>query len=476
MKRFLKSHPKAIFVLTFAELCDRLSFYGILAVLVLYLPSHFHVSPDLALSVFGIYITLGFATPVIGGLIADGLLGNFRAALLGGFLMTIGCFVASLNSLHEFYFGLSILVIGIGLLKSPVTSQLGMFYPDGDARKKVAYTLFYVGMNIGAMLGPVLLSFLNFDEKYTVGLRLAAALNLIGTLVYLYFGLKGYLPARSKRQKKTFNPFKTTTFYAGLLGAIYGTYFLFLDAKNFSDTLLPFGAVIAIILLGLTLNQQGQERRNMIMLFFLTLISVFYFACAKQAESSVLMFISHGIDRHIFGYELPASSFTSIKPLAIILFAFCAAPLWQWYCKRYQQPRALTLISLGLAIAAIGFIFFGLAANMPSSKSDMLLFILILGYAFLGIGEICIMPTVTSSVSDLAPKRIQSTMMGVWFLSLAFSGYLSAVIAQIIANQTVLHNARQVYAASFTEIATIACLIALACYLLSKLTRLFMRA
>lgn len=464
MRRFFTHHPKAILALTFAELCDRLSFYGILAVLVLYLPQHFHISYSLALSVFGIYITLGFATPVVGGLVADSFIGNYRSVVTGSLLMSLGCFVASLNSLNDFFLGLSILVIGIGLMKSPVTSQLGMFYPDGDARKKVAYTLFYVGMNIGAMLGPLTLSFLNFDDKYTAGLQIAAALNLIGAIVYISFGLKGHLPRRHDSPVKKWNIGRLLVFYTGLIIAIIGTDYLFQDAKHFSDTLLPFGAIIAIILTGLTLNQTGQARRNMILLFLLTLITMFYFACAKQAESSVLMFISNDINRTIFNYNIPASSFTAIKPFAIILFAFCAAPLWQSYCKRRQQPQTLTLIALGLIFAAIGFVLFGFAADMVGNDKNSTLMVLILGYMFLGIGEICIMPTVTSSVSDLAPKNIQSTMMGVWFLSLAFSGYLSAIIAQMIADSSANTHASQIYAKSFLEIAMIAIIIALACY------------
>ena len=433
-----KTHPNSILVLTFAELCDRMCFYGILAILVLFLPGHFHQSNAITLACFGIYTTLGFATPVIGGLIADSFLGNAKSVIIGQCLLVAGCFIASIDHLSAFFLGLSIVVIGIGFLKSPVTSQLGLYYPDGDPRKKAAYTLFYIGMNVGAMLGPVIFGFLYVGDTYAHGLQAVGAITILSIVAYVVTYLKNNLPEEPNLRRLIPATLATNTvFLLAILAAIWGIFQLYIAAEHFKEALIPFGVVILLILLGVTLNEKGQSRKNMILLMTLTSLSVFYFACAKQTESTVLIFIQNEVDRYLFGYDVPAANFPAFKPFFIVLFALCAAPLWQAYCKHHKQPSAILLVAAGLAFAAGGFGVFSLAAKLTMGPhNDMVLTLLMVGYFLVGIGEVCIMPTVTSAVSDLAPKRIQSTMMGVWCLSLSFSSYLSAILAESIVHQS----------------------------------------
>lgn len=472
MSSFLRSQPRGMWTLCFAELCDRLAFYGILSTLVIYLTNHFHLRDAQAYAIFGIYTTLGFATPVIGGFVTDYILGASRSVVIGGFLIVLGCLILEEGQLTEFYLGVSVVITGIGLFKAAATSQFGLLYGEDSASKNAGYTLFYMGMNVGAILGPILFGIFALGHRYQVGYTYSALVMLAS--VCLYLCQYRYFYKHSKTKVQIQNRFWLWfAAFVGVFAMVAGIDELFQNAGYFGDILIPFGiGILALIALLAFIKKDRQTRLNIFQLLLLTLLSIFYFACAKQTESSLMLFINRNVNHSLFGWDLPTVAFASIKPLFIIGFAMAFAPLWQWYCKKHKTPHVTFMVTCGLALGAISFVVFALSAQMTQTTGfNWPLAGILLGLFLLGVGELCIIPAVTAAMSNLAPKDYQTTFMGIWFLSLAFSGYMASLIAKMNISPEVARASIHNFVATFWGIAELTAAVTVVSFVIWLLFR-----
>lgn len=399
-KSELWGHPKGLYVLFTAEMWERFSYYGMRALLVLTLVAAteaanpgFGMSDADALSLYGIYTGLVYFTPILGGWLADNYLGQRRSILFGGILMATAqftLFAATPHSLELFYVGLGLLIAGNGLFKPNISTIVGELYPQGDARRDSAFSIFYMGINLGAFIAPLVTSTLgeSADFGWRWGYFAAGVGMTLAVLTQAFFFPR----------------------YLGDVGIVPG-------AKR--DRELTGGVKQPL--------SKVEHDRLRVILFLFVFVTVFWLAF-EQAGGLMNIYADRYTDRVIGGTEVPAGYFQSLNPLFILLFAPMFSFLWMWLNKKDKSPDAPIKVFTGLILTSIGFVFLilGLFEIQVSGKANMMW--LILAYLFHTLGELCISPVGLSLMTKLAPLRLASLVMGVWFLMPAIASYLAGMV------------------------------------------------
>lgn len=400
VKSELWGHPKGLYVLFTAEMWERFSYYGMRALLVLTLVAAtesanpgFGMSDADALSLYGMYTGLVYFTPILGGWLADNYLGQRRAIMLGGVLMALAqftLFAATPHSLELFYVGLGLLIAGNGLFKPNISTIVGDLYPQGDARRDSAFSIFYMGINLGAFFAPLVTSTLG--ESPDFGWRW------------------GYFAAGVGMTLAVFTQMLMFPRYLGDVGIIPG-------AKR--DRELTGGVKQPL--------SKVEHDRLRVILFLFVFVTVFWLAF-EQAGGLMNIYADRYTDRMIGGTEVPAGYFQSLNPLFILMFAPVFSFLWIWLNKKDKSPDAPIKVFTGLILTSIGFVFLilGLFEIQVSGKANMMW--LVLAYLFHTLGELCISPVGLSLMTKLAPLRLASLVMGVWFLMPAIANFLAGMV------------------------------------------------
>jgi POT family proton-dependent oligopeptide transporter len=433
-----RTHPKALFYLFFVELWERFSYYGMRALLILYLTKAFAFSDDKAYGIYGAYGALVYATPVIGGLIADKLLGLRKAIMLGAVLMAIGHFAMAFPQQPVLFLALGFLIVGNGFFKPNISSLVGKLYPDGDPRRDSAFTLFYMGVNTGAFLTPLTCGAIGELYGWHWGFSLAGIGMVTGLIIFLVGGRnnayedKG-LPPNPALLAKKIAPFLS---YDRLL---YGAVFLCVPVMGYlvkhNDIakwlLLSLGSGMLLYLLGFALKQEKQQREKLFVILVLFVFTVLFWTFFELAGSSINLFTDRNVARTFLGYTLPTSMFQGVNPLFIILLAPLFAAAWKALSDRRAAMSAPTQFSLGLLQLGAGFFVLvaGAAAAGPSGLAP--LYSLVLAYLLHTTGELCLSPIGLSLVTKLSPKSITAFVMGIWFLSSSFAHTIGAEISKL---------------------------------------------
>jgi POT family proton-dependent oligopeptide transporter len=445
-----KGHPKGLGVLFATEMWERFNYYGMRAVLILFMTKALLFDKAFASNLYGSYTGLVYLTPLIGGFISDRFWGNQRSIITGGIIMAIGEFImfgcASIYSTNPslssilFFCGLGLIITGNGFFKPNISSMVGQLYPAGDRRKDAAYTIFYMGINVGGALGPLVCSIVGdtgnpLDFKWAF---FAAAIGMvISIIVQLVFHRKyvkgpdgqtlGMVP--EKANKIALNPIFVViglmAFSALMVGILYT------DAKIFPFLkYLLIGAVLLIayiIFSDKSLSRTEKDRLSVI--FIASFFVIFFWSAFEQAGASLNFFADENTQRDLGFWTIPASLFQSLNSIFIVLFAPLFAMIWVRLGR--NEPAALTKMALGLLLLSIGFfvIAFGVKDVAPGIKVS---FMWLTGmYALHTWGELCLSPIGLSLVNKLAPFKLASLMMAVWFLANAaankFAGVLSAL-------------------------------------------------
>lgn len=397
----LFGHPKGLFLLFSTEMWERFSYYGMRALLILTLVAAtestnpgFGMSNGDALLLYGYYTGLVYAATLFGGLIADNLLGQRKSIILGGTLMAIGqytLFAATPHSMSLFYVGLGFIIAGNGLFKPNISAIVGDLYPQGDARRDGGFTIFYMGINLGAFIAPLVTSSLGESDAF--GWRygyLAAGIGMtLSVVIQLLFAQK----------------------YLGDLGKVPGR----IASRSAAGTPTPLTKV--------------EFDRLRVVLFLFIFVTMFWLAF-EQAGGLMSLFASEHTDRMVGSFEVPAGWFQSLNPLFILMFAPVFAWLWVKLNAMNKQPDAPIKILFGMLLTSIGFLFlivgvFEMQVN-PSAKSSMMW--LTLAFLFHTLGELCISPVGLSLMTKLAPVKLASLIMGVWFLMPAVAHYLAGFV------------------------------------------------
>ncbi len=452
-------HPRGLFVCFATELWERFSFYGMKFLLLLYLTKYHLFSDSDGLEVLGGYAALVYAMPVIGGLLADRYLGMRKAVIFGGVLLALGHLGMALEgeqarqvgdrivrdsgTLQAFYFSLALIVIGVGFLKPNISTIVGRLYGEDDPRRDAGFTIFYMGINIGAFAATLLCGYLGETFGWRYGFGVAGIGMLIGLATFLYGQkyLHGLAEPRDSARLQQMSPLglskERTIYLCGLLAVIAVWQMLqFHGAVGLTLNLL---SVAVLVGLGwfIAVKCNPVERSRMLVLLILTMSTVVFWALFEQAAASMTLYADRVLDRNIFGRELTASQFGSLNAFFIFLFAPLFAWLWTFLGRRGLEPSTPVKFALGIAQAGLGFGALVVGAATPNEAGMVAGYWMVLAYLLHTTGELCLSPVGLSAVTKLAVPSVVGVMMGAWFLATAYSEFVAAQLAKLAAIETV---------------------------------------
>jgi len=422
------SQPRNLYILSFGELCERFSYYGTQSILILFLTTVLLFSDNDSYTLYGLYTTMAFGMPLLGGMLADRFLGQRKAIIVGGILLILGNLLLVIPDLKAFCLGLAVSLVGIGLYKPSTTSLIGQLYKKDDSRRSQGYTLFYVYINIGATLGSIMYGIAAQQWGWRYGFLLSAVSVGISFAVFLknarYFEGLGRTP--------TIRPIQRYMVYVliGLACIFFGGLFYYPAIANYC--LLG----VAIILLGMgarmLANHTDFDRTRLLALLILGLFGVCFFAGSLQVLSSVNLFINRHVNHTIGGWEIPTQFFTALYPFFVIVMAPVLMRVWDNLAAKGKEPSVPGKFCLGLLLCGVGLGCFAWAAQYAVDDTNSLLPLIgiVIGNLCLSTGELALTPAMLAAISQLAPMNLQSTMMGAWFILIAFAGYLSSLLAK----------------------------------------------
>ena len=442
-------HPKGLFVCFATEMWERFSYYGIRALLILYLTKHWEFTDATSYLIYGAYTSLVYIMPVFGGMLADQILGSKKAVTYGAILLVFGHLGMTVESNEQiFYLSLALIVSGVGFLKPNISTMVGALYEEGDPRRDSGFTIFYMGINIGAFTATLLCGYLGEEIGWAYGFGAAGIGMLLGLIIFLWGQkyLEGLAEPPSNKYMTKINgiSYEHWAYISGVVMVLV-TWFLVQNSQLVGQLLGGFGIIfIGAWLLYALLKCAPEERDRLIVVGILILFSLIFWALFEQAGSSLNILTDRGVDRVIFGWEVPASMFQSLNAGFIFTIAPLFALLWIALAKRNMEPSTPIKFSIGIVLVGLGFL--ALVYGMSSSEGLQTGVIwIVLIYLLHTLGELCLSPVGLSSVTKLSPQRIVGFMMGMWFFASAAGNYVASLIAKGTAGDPVLKIAERIY-------------------------------
>ena len=456
-------HPKGLFVCFATEMWERFSYYGMRALLILYLTKHWEFSDATSYLIYGAYTSLVYIMPVFGGMLADQILGSKKAVTYGAILLVFGHLGMTVESNEQiFYLSLALIVSGVGFLKPNISTMVGALYEEGDPRRDSGFTIFYMGINIGAFTATLLCGYLGEEIGWAYGFGAAGIGMLLGLFIFLWGQkyLEGLAEPPSEKYKEKVRlgtiiyfgreikptPETSTRMYLGFTyehlayasGAIMVlvTWFLVQNSQLVGQLLGGFGVIfIGAWLLYALLKCAPEERDRLIVVGILIMFSLIFWALFEQAGSSLNILTDRGVDRTIFGWEVPASMFQSLNAGFIFTIAPLFALLWIALAKRNMEPSTPIKFSIGIVLVGLGFLALVYGMKLSEGLQTGVIWIVLI-YFLHTLGELCLSPVGLSSVTKLSPQRIVGFMMGMWFFASAAGNYVAGLIARATASES----------------------------------------
>lgn len=472
-------HPKGLYLLFVTEMAERFSYYGMRALFVLYLVAAFFNNDD-ASEIYGSYTGLVYLTPLLGGYIADRYWGNRRSIIAGGLMMSLGqflmfasaCFVNqsiferggqidiavdNRLSLWLMFAGLAALIVGNGFFKPNISTMVGDLYEPDDHRKDSAFTIFYMGINLGALIAPLICGPLgkgdwSNPDGFKWGFFVAGCAMVLSVLVFVTLKNR-YLvtpdgkqigttakqerlvsldEARQKAEHKGHGVVSTLLCVA--LGAVLMYVFSY-NADDYNDYISAAIYAISIALPVFIITDGGltkDEKKKICVIYIIALFVIFFWSAFEQAGSSLTIFADKQCDRYIGGWEMPTTWFQSINPIVVVLFAPIMAVFWETIQKHGIQVHSITKQSIGLALLALGYLVIAYGTYGVHSSVKISMWWLCGLYFIHTLGELSLSPIGLSLVTKLSPARMASLLMGVWFMSNAASNILAGKLATLL--------------------------------------------
>ena len=463
-------HPAGLFVCFLTEMWERFSYYGMRALLIFYLTKHWEFSDASSYLIYGAYTSLVYIMPVFGGMLADQVLGSKKAVTYGAILLVLGHTGMTVESeVQIFYLSLALIISGVGFLKPNISTLVGALYEEGDPRRDSGFTIFYMGINIGAFSATLLCGYLGETYGWAYGFGAAGIGMLFGLVIFLFGqpylqGLAG--PPSNLYKEKNFGISNENWAYISGILMVLVSWFLVQNQQLVGSLLGGFGAIcIGGWLLYTLLKCPPIERDRLIVVGILILFSLMFWALFEQAGSSLNILTDRGVDRSLLGWTVPASMFQSLNALFIFTLAPFFAMLWIALAKRNMEPSTPLKFAIGIIFVGLGFLV--LVAGMESSDGVQTAVIwIILIYLLHTLGELCLSPVGLSSVTKLSPQRIVGVMMGMWFFASAAGNYVAGLIARATSSNSMSATNETfdlVQKASFVEVYTNVGLMAVGC-------------
>ncbi len=387
--RGFNGHPKGLFLLFGVEAWERFSYYGMRALLVLYMTKVLMFSTEQAGSVYGWYTGLVYLTPLVGGYIADRYLGQRKCIFIGGLLMALGHFAMAFPPLPFFYSALILLILGNGFFKPNISTVVGQLYEKDDPRRDGGFTIFYMGINLGAFFSPLVCGYLGEKIAWHLGFGAAGVGMVLGLVMYSIWGPK-FLGDKGTRP----------------VGA----------PKNEKGESEPL---------------TREEKHRIAVIFIMAFFVIFFWASFEQAGSSLTLFADRSTNRMIpfLNWEFPTSWFQSVNPLLIFLLAPLFSKIWIDLARSKREPSSPMKFVIGLSLLAIGFVVMVAAAAVYEASGPVSMLWLLGAYLLHTLGELCLSPVGLSLVTKLAPATFGSLLMGIWLASSAAANLVAGLFA-----------------------------------------------
>ena len=383
---FKQGHPKGLYLLFCVEMWERFSYYGMRALIVLYMVQNLMYSTQKAGNIYGLYTGLVYLTPLIGGYLADRYFGQRKCISTGAILMICGLLLLAFGPKSLFLLSLCLMIVANGFFKSNISSLLGLLYENNEEKKDSAYTIFYMGINLGAFFSPLVCGTLAVKYGYEYGFASAGVGMLIGLTFYKLFenrwiGEYGIKPVEVNSVAEDRN-----------------------EQQNSAQQNSRLGALLVLML-----------------------FTVPFWVCFEQAGSSLTLFAQYMTDRNFFNWEIPTGYFQSLNPLFIILLAPLMSVLWGSLRDKSKEPSSVEKFAIALFLIAVSFVVLAFAGYL-SGKGLVSPWWLVAGYFIMTVAELCLSPIGLSLVSKLAPKKFLSLIMGCWFLTSFFGNLIAGMV------------------------------------------------
>ncbi len=442
-------HPRGLATLFFTEMWERFSYYGMRALLTLFMTTAtIEANPGLGFDVatagaiYGLYTSIVYILALPGGWVADNLWGQRKAIWVGGWIIALGHFTMAVPTLFTFFLGRVFITCGTGLLKPNVSTIVGDLYPDGGARRDAGFSVFYMGINLGAFLGPIVTGWLGEGYHWHWGFGAAGVGMVLGLVQFRmgqeHLGDVGFLdtgdtPAQvAAKSRKFFG-----TFFAIVAGIVGFGYLVYTGAIPVTITqiasALGYSVLVLVALYFVYVwffgGHSDRENKRMAVIFWLFLMIAVFWSGFEQAGTSLNLFARDLADRTVFGIEIPASTLQSINPIFIILLAPVFGSLWVWLDQRSVNPPIPLKAGLGLLGLATGFFVLAWGSANASSTNLVSPAWLVVTYFLHTVGELCISPIGLSAITKLSPKQRVGQMMGVWFVGAALGNLFAGLVA-----------------------------------------------
>ena len=426
-------HPKGLFLLFMAEMWERFSYYGMRALLIFYLVQHWLFTDSEASIIYGAYTALVYITPVVGGYLADQYIGQRKAVLFGAVLLTFGHFFMAFEGsggqgdpmINVFWLALALIIVGSGFLKANISVIVGQLYSRTDVRRDPAYTIFYMGINVGAATASIICGYLGQTYGWQYGFGLAGFGMLLG-LVFFIIGKPLLLGKGEPKDPAKIRGGKEWAIYGAGLAMVLLCWAAIQYQELVGVVLGVFGGGLVLYVLFTAVTKLAPEERDRIFAaMFLILTSIVFWALFEQAGSSLNLFT----DRHVDTQGVNASMFQSINAIYIVLLAPLFAMLWQGLARKGKEPS--TPLKFGMAVIQVGLGFLVLVWGAESAGINVptpVIFIFLI-YLLHTTGELCLSPVGLSAMNRLSPAHMASLIMGTWFFASAAGNFAAGLIA-----------------------------------------------
>ncbi len=438
------SHPRGLYTLFFTEMWERFSYYGTRALLVLFMvdavkTGGLGLDDKVATSIYGLYTAGAYLACLPGGWVADRLFGARRAVWYGGIIIALGHFTLAIPRVETFYLGLILVVTGTGLLKPNVSAMVGQLYPEGGARRDAGFTIFYMGINLGAAIGPLICSTLGEKYNWHYGFAAAGVGMALGLIQYRltawHLGDAGQPPQTEKARHQRDWRLLQMGVAALVLVVVLGMARVFTInpvrvAEN-TSTLIVTIALLHFAYMFTFCGLDRTEKKRLAVVAILFVSSAIFWSGFEQAGSSLNLFAERYTERIIrfLHYEIPAGWFQSLNAVFIITLAPVVAALWVALARREKNPSLPVKFGLGLLFLGAGFLVMVGAAQFVIKGQKVWPTWLIVTYLLHTVGELCLSPVGLSSVTKLAPPRLVGQMMGIWFLATSLGNLIAGLVA-----------------------------------------------
>nr|WP_294773654.1 peptide MFS transporter [uncultured Flavobacterium sp.] len=491
IQNFKGKYPKQLWYLFFSEMWERFCFYGMRGMLVVFMVQHLAMNEKVANLQYGATQAWVYAFTFIGGLFADKILGLRKSLFWGGILMIIGSVILAVDPKNFFFIGLGFTIVGTGFFKPNISSMVGQLYKDGDPRRDAGFSFFYMGVNLGALIGGYICiavaegslwkSLVPENLRWNVGFGFAAVVMIISLLTFTQtqksLGSIGLSPLKGLEDSKR-KLYEVLTFVGSL--AIVPVIIIMVANTVYTDYFMMFIGPASILYLFYEMkNFSVVENKKLLAALVFIIFSIFFWAFFEQSGGSLSLYAANNLNNHIFGLQLsPNGVNNSANSLFVIGFAALVGLVWLWMAKRKIEPNTVIKFGLAFVFLAAGFWIFYYTKFFADINGRTSLGIFTFGWFIITFGELCLSPIGMSAMTKLSPQKTQAVIMGMWFLASAygqyFAGLLGANIAEASENATNLEKLNT-YADGYEQLAIYALIAGIVLILISPLVKKLMQ-